>query len=99
MPEVLPRVQTAFQRVFDLDPRSITLDTLPSDIPRWDSVGHATLVVELEDEFKFRFDDDEVAALENVREIVRVVRGKLRAVSDSGFSGVSADSIAVENSR
>jgi acyl carrier protein len=67
MPEVLPRVQTAFQRVFDLDPRSITLDTLPSDIPRWDSVGHATLVVELEDEFKFRFDDDEVAALENVR--------------------------------
>ena len=28
---LLPRVQSAFQRTFDLDPRSITLDTQPND--------------------------------------------------------------------
>jgi acyl carrier protein len=99
MQEVLPRVQAAFQRAFNLDPRSITLDTQPSDIPQWDSVGRATLALSLEYEFNFRFDDDELAALENVREIVGVVRGKLRAPSDSGLSDVSANSIAVGNSR
>jgi acyl carrier protein len=96
---LLPRVQTAFQRAFDLDPRSITLDTQPSDIPRWDSFGRATLALSLEFEFNIMFDDDELMALENVREIIRVVLGKLRAPSDSGLSGVSTDSIAVGNSR
>ena len=75
---LLPRVQAAFQRAFDLDPRSITLDTEPGDIPRWDSFGRATLALSLEHEFNIGFEFDEVMALENVREIVRVVRGKLR---------------------
>ena len=74
---LLPRVQSAFQRAFDLDPRSITLDTQPNDIPKWDSLGHATLVCSLEREFTIRFDSDELMALENVREIIRVVGRKL----------------------
>jgi acyl carrier protein len=75
---LLLRVQTAFQRAFDLDPGLITLDTEPGDIPQWDSLGHATLAFSLEREFDIRFDVDELMALENVREIARVVRSKLR---------------------
>jgi acyl carrier protein len=74
---LLPRVQTAFQRAFELDPCSITLDTQPGDIPKWDSLGHATLACSLEREFDIRFDIDELMALENVREIIRIVRQKL----------------------
>jgi acyl carrier protein len=74
---LLPRVQSAFQRAFDLDPRSITLDTQPDDIPKWDSLGHATLACSLEREFNIRFNIDELMALENVREIIRVVGLKL----------------------
>jgi len=74
---LLPRVQSAFQRAFDLDPSSITLDTQPDDIPAWDSLGHATLVYSLEREFSIRFGIDEPLELENVREIIRVVRLKL----------------------
>jgi acyl carrier protein len=74
---LLPRVQTAFQRAFDLDPLSITLDTEPGDVPKWDSLGHATLACSLEHEFNISFEIDELMALENVREIVRVVRLKL----------------------
>ena len=44
---LLPRVQSAFQRAFDLEPRSITLATQPDDIPMWDSLGHATQVCSL----------------------------------------------------
>ena len=74
---LLPRVQSAFQRAFDLDPGSITLDTQPDEVPQWDSLGHATLACSLEREFNNRFNIDELMALENVREIVRVVRLKL----------------------
>ena len=76
---LLPRVQSAFHRAFDVDPRSITLDTQPADIPKWDSLGHATLAHNLEREFDIRFDIDELMALENVREIIRVIALKLAA--------------------
>jgi acyl carrier protein len=78
---LLPGVQRAFQRAFGVDPGSITLATEPSDLPQWDSRGHATLACALEREFSIRFDIDELMALENVREIVRVVRSKLGAAA------------------
>lgn len=78
---LLPRVQSAFHRAFGVDPRSITLDTQPNDIPKWDSYGHATLVLSLEHEFDIRFDIDELVALQNVREVIRVVGLKLAAAA------------------
>jgi len=47
------------------------------DIPRWDSLGRATLACTLERAFNIRFNTDELTALENVREIIRVVGLKL----------------------
>jgi len=77
MQDTLPRVQKAFQSAFDLDPSSITLDTQPSDVPAWDSMGHVTLATSLEQEFKVSFDVDELMEMENVREIVRILESKL----------------------
>ncbi len=76
---LLSRVHNAFRSAFDLDPRSITLDTQPMDVTKWDSLGHATLAYSLEQEFKIHFDIDELMGLENMREIIRVVRRKLDA--------------------
>ena len=42
-----------------------------------DPRGHATLACSLEHEFNVHFEIDELMALEDVREIVRIVRGKL----------------------
>lgn len=78
---LLPGVQRAFHRAFAVDPGSITLATEPTDIPQWDSLGHATLACALEHEFNIRFDLDELMELENVREIIRVVRTKLGAAA------------------
>jgi acyl carrier protein len=70
MEEVLAKVQTAFKSAFHVDPRTITLDTSPDDVPAWDSMGHVTLASDLERAF----------GLENVREICRVVQSKLGKV-------------------
>lgn len=77
MQTVLARVQKAFGSAFELDPNSITINTVPSDVRAWDSMGHVTLASSLESEFNVTFDVDELMEMEDVRAIVRIVQSKL----------------------
>ena len=77
MLEVLARVQKAFSSAFDVDPGSVTINTVPADVRAWDSLGHVTLASSLEQEFKLTFDVDELMDMESVRAIVRIVQAKL----------------------
>jgi len=78
MQSVLERVQKAFGAAFELDPKVITINTIPADVKAWDSMGHVALASSLEQEFNLSFDVDEMMEMENVREIVRIVDSKLR---------------------
>ena len=80
MQELLAKVQTAFNSAFDIDPGIVTIDTTPSDVPAWDSMGHVTLASNLERIFGLTFDVDELMEMETVREICRVVQTKLDKV-------------------
>jgi len=80
MEELLTKVQTAFKSAFDVEPGTITLDTSPDDVPAWDSMGHVNLASSLERTFGLTFDVDDLMAMENVREICRVVQSKLGKV-------------------
>ncbi|HTZ73419.1 MAG TPA: acyl carrier protein [Candidatus Aquilonibacter sp.] len=77
MEELLSKVRSAFQGAFDIDPQTITMDTAPTDIPAWDSMGHVTLASNLEQTFGLNFDVDDLMEMENVKEICRVVQTKL----------------------
>ena len=77
MQNVLARVQLAFSSAFELEPGSVTINTVPGDIRAWDSMGHVALASSLEQEFGVTFDVDELMEMENVREIVRILQGKL----------------------
>ncbi len=77
MESVLERVQKSFSAAFEVDPSSVTINSSPSDIRAWDSMGHVTLASSLEQEFNLSFDVDELMEMENVREIVRIVQSKL----------------------
>ncbi|HTS19879.1 MAG TPA: acyl carrier protein [Verrucomicrobiae bacterium] len=79
MEDLLKKVQEAFKAAFDVDPRSINIDTKPGDVPPWDSLGHVALVSSLEQVFGLSFDVDEVMEMENVRQIVKIVQAKLSA--------------------
>jgi acyl carrier protein len=81
MEELLTKVQTAFKSAFDVDPRTITLDTSPDDVRAWDSMGHVTLASSLERTFGLSFDVDDLMKMENVREICKVVQSKLGKVA------------------
>jgi acyl carrier protein len=83
MEELLTKVQAAFKSAFDIDPRTITLDTSPDDVSAWDSMGHVTLASSLEQTFGLTFDVDDLMGMENVREICRIVQAKLGKVEDA----------------
>jgi acyl carrier protein len=76
MEEILNKVRTAFNSAFNVDPQTITIKTEPGDIPAWDSMGHVTLATSLESVFGLSFDVDDLMAMENVKEICRIVQSK-----------------------
>jgi acyl carrier protein len=83
MEDVLGKIRTAFQSAFDIDPQTININTVPSDVSAWDSMGHVTLASSLEQEFGMTFDVDDLMAMENVREIYRIVQSKLAQVTSA----------------
>ncbi len=86
MNEVLTKVQTAFKSAFDVDPRTVSMDTTPDEITAWDSMGHVTLASSLEKEFGLTFDVDDLMEMENVKEICRIVQSKLGRVENAHLS-------------
>jgi acyl carrier protein len=76
MQNTLDKVREAFKAAFNVDQQSITIDTLPKDVPAWDSMGHVALASSLEQIFGLTFDVDEVMEMENVRQIVRIIDAK-----------------------
>ncbi len=75
--QILSKVQVAFHQAFDIDPQSVSLETTPSEVLGWDSVGHLSLASNLEQQFGITLDVDELIEMENTREIVRIITTKL----------------------
>jgi acyl carrier protein len=86
MDEVLNRVQTAFKSAFDVDPKTISINTTPDEVAAWDSMGHVTLASSLEKEFGLTFDVDDLMEMENVKEICRIVQSKIGIVGNAHLS-------------
>jgi acyl carrier protein len=77
MDDILTTVQGAFKAAFDVEPKSVTQETKPADIPGWDSMGHIVLVSSLEQAFGLSFDVDEVMEMEDVGRIMQIVGAHL----------------------
>ncbi len=73
---VSDRVAAAFEKSFGLKPADFNPDLAPEDVPRWDSVGHMTLVTELESVFNVGFDVDELTEMTSGRKIIELLCAK-----------------------
>jgi acyl carrier protein len=70
------RLATIFEKVFGIDPADFSLDTVPEDVLRWDSLGHMSLVMELEDTWNLHFEVDEITEMSSARKIVEILQAK-----------------------
>ena len=78
MNAILLKTQAAFRESFGVEAQAVTLDTGPTTVPGWDSMGHLTLATHLEQAFGVSFDVDELMEMESVQAIVRIVQRKLK---------------------
>ena len=75
--EIMERVTEIFREVFDDETLIITDETNSDDIEDWDSLEHIALIVSMEKEFQMKFDIKEVNKLENVGEMIDLIKRKL----------------------
>ncbi|HAG68434.1 MAG TPA: acyl carrier protein [Lachnospiraceae bacterium] len=75
--EIMEKVTEIFRDVFDDESLIISDSTNSDDIEDWDSLEHIALIVSMEKEFNMKFDIKEVNSLENVGEMIDLIKRKL----------------------
>lgn len=68
--EVFKAVARVISRLFDYPVGRITRETVASDVSGWDSLAHATLILEIEKALDVAFADDEMFSLSDVGALV-----------------------------
>jgi acyl carrier protein len=81
--EVETRASAILSEVFGLDPDEIGPDTSRDTVENWDSLGHLTLVLALEEEFEIQLDDEETGAAVSFELITALVRDHLGVLETS----------------
>lgn len=72
----LRRLVDVFQDVFDDDTLEVNEQTIACDVEGWDSLAHIRLIVSIEKAFSLRFSASEIAALENVGDMAKLIAAK-----------------------
>ncbi len=75
--EVFEKLNVIFRNNFDDDGITLCDVTSSEDIEDWDSLEQINLVVAIQDEFKVKFNIDEVNAMKNVGEMVDFILEKM----------------------
>ena len=75
--EIMIKVNEIFRDVFDDEDLIITDNTNSDDIEDWDSLEHISLIISMEKEFDMKFDIKEVNKLENVGQMVDMIKSKM----------------------
>ena len=75
--EIFEKVQEIFRDVFDDEELVISDQTNSDEIEDWDSLEHISLIVSMEKEFSMKFDIKEVNKLENVGEMIDLIKRKM----------------------
>lgn len=59
------------------DVSNVTPESTIGDFPGWDSMGHLTILQQVEEDFDINFDPEEMMDLEDVSDIVKAAEAKM----------------------
>lgn len=69
-------VTDIFRQTLDNDTISLTESTTAKDVEGWDSITHVLVIVAVEKKFRVKFTAKEIQSLQNVGELVGLIRSK-----------------------
>jgi len=62
--------------VFSVEKEILKLGTAPGDFPEWDSLGHLSLLTDLEEKFNISFDMDETMSIQSIGDLKGILESK-----------------------
>ena len=75
--EILEKLQIAFRKAFDDKTIIIGLGDSAETINKWDSLSQVDLISEIEVEFQIKIDFFEMVELDNVNNIIELIKSKI----------------------
>ena len=75
-PQIYTRLVEVFHDVFDDDSIEVTPQLTAKDVDGWDSLAHIRLILTVEKAFKIKFSTSEICKLENVGELVKLIKAR-----------------------
>ena len=75
----LEKLTEVFQTLFNSPDLVLHDELVATDVPGWDSFNHINLVINIEEEFGVKFTNDEVAKMQNVGDLKRILAFKISA--------------------
>ena len=76
--DVKAKVFEIVAQVCNTDVANLTLESTIGDFPAWDSMGHLTILQQVEEELEVSFEPEEMMDLEDVNDIIKAVEAKLQ---------------------
>lgn len=76
MEEIKSQLRDLFRKVFGDESLELTEAMTAGDVPGWDSLNHISLIVAVEKKFKVSLTTKEVASLNNVGELMKLLERK-----------------------
>jgi acyl carrier protein len=74
--DIYAKLTTVFCDVFDDDSINVTSGLSARDVDDWDSLTHIRLMVTVEKAFKVKFSTPEIGKLENVGDLVALIKSR-----------------------
>jgi acyl carrier protein len=74
--QIYSRLAPVFDEVFDDETIELTPQLMAKDVDGWDSLTHIRLILSVEKAFKIRFTTSEIGNLENVGDLVALIRAR-----------------------
>ncbi len=73
-----PKFREVILKQLNIDDFELKEEMVAKDVPGWDSLNHAQVILSLEDAFNIRLKNLEVLNCENLGDLQELVRSKIR---------------------
>jgi acyl carrier protein len=75
--QIYARMGDVFQDVFDDDSIRVSPELSAKDVDGWDSLTHIRLILTVQKAFNVKFSTSEIGKLENVGDLVELIRSRI----------------------
>ncbi len=81
--QIYARMEDIFHEVFDDDAIQVSPALSAKDVDGWDSLTHIRLILTIQKAFKVKFSTSEIGKLENVGDLVELIKARVQNTSST----------------